>query len=271
MPRIWARSRGLRRFPMAPSTAWTGKYTTHASSAVWPAGSKHTLWVPIAVQTPQARMQYVFRDWEFVGRRFSNESGDGDGELVHHRIPRGFRRVLRARPVVLHLPGFRDLPEPGHRHRGRGAVQFVGRYLRGSERPGGFAGVSESGIRLRRMAARPEPGNPGLPEHGNHELPDRRVPEIPSGPAGEPDDQPAGINAAGRPGSGADAGCPGLGGAIGTHRGRQLAAKRQFRQNVVISIVERRRRGEPRIHGAGYEYAGQFDGDLCRPRPRSTY
>lgn len=44
-----------------------GQYYQHASSAMWPAGSKHTLSVPVTIQTPQARMQYVFTDWEFAG------------------------------------------------------------------------------------------------------------------------------------------------------------------------------------------------------------
>jgi len=44
-----------------------GQSYQHASSAVWPAGSKHTLWVPTTTQTGQLRTQYVFRDWEFSG------------------------------------------------------------------------------------------------------------------------------------------------------------------------------------------------------------
>ena len=47
-----------------------GQVYFHASSAVWPAGSKHTLWVPFAVQTPQNRTQYTFHDWEFAGGSF---------------------------------------------------------------------------------------------------------------------------------------------------------------------------------------------------------
>ncbi len=47
-----------------------GQTYNHASSAVWPAGSKHTLWVPVIVQAPQARMQLAFRDWEFSGGSF---------------------------------------------------------------------------------------------------------------------------------------------------------------------------------------------------------
>ena len=47
-----------------------GQVYTHASSAVWPAGSKHTLWVPAAVQMPQVRTQYTFRSWDFSGGGF---------------------------------------------------------------------------------------------------------------------------------------------------------------------------------------------------------
>ena len=34
---------------------------------MWPAGSKHTLWVPGPVQFGQIRTKYVFRGWEFAG------------------------------------------------------------------------------------------------------------------------------------------------------------------------------------------------------------
>ena len=44
-----------------------GQTYTHSMSAVWPAGSKHTLWVPNTVQTSQLGMQYVFRGWEALG------------------------------------------------------------------------------------------------------------------------------------------------------------------------------------------------------------
>jgi uncharacterized protein (TIGR03437 family) len=44
-----------------------GQTYTHASSAVWPAGSKHTLSVPATSQLSQLRTQYVFRSWEFTG------------------------------------------------------------------------------------------------------------------------------------------------------------------------------------------------------------
>ena len=49
-----------------------GQYYTHASSALWPAGSKHTLWVPNLVQTSQLGTQYVFTDWEFSGGSLPN-------------------------------------------------------------------------------------------------------------------------------------------------------------------------------------------------------
>ena len=47
-----------------------GQNYSYASSAVWPAGSKHTLWVPVTVQVGQVRTKYVFRDWEFAGGVF---------------------------------------------------------------------------------------------------------------------------------------------------------------------------------------------------------
>ena len=43
-----------------------GQTYTHASSAVWPAGSKHILAVPNTAQV-QIRTQYTFTHWEFVG------------------------------------------------------------------------------------------------------------------------------------------------------------------------------------------------------------
>src|ERR1035438_9014047 len=49
-----------------------GQYYTHASSALWPAGTKHTLWVPNLVQATAFRTQYVFGDWEFSGGSLPN-------------------------------------------------------------------------------------------------------------------------------------------------------------------------------------------------------
>src|SRR5262249_10241691 len=37
------------------------------SSAVWPAGSKHTLNVPNPIQYPSIGTKYVFRTWDFAG------------------------------------------------------------------------------------------------------------------------------------------------------------------------------------------------------------
>jgi uncharacterized protein (TIGR03437 family) len=48
-----------------------GQYYTHASSALWPAGSKHTLWVSDLVQTSQ-RAQYVFTGWQWSGGPLPN-------------------------------------------------------------------------------------------------------------------------------------------------------------------------------------------------------
>jgi uncharacterized protein (TIGR03437 family) len=55
--------------PMPDGAAYTvdGQNYSHASSAVWPAGSKHILGVPATLQVGQIRTQYVFRDWEFAG------------------------------------------------------------------------------------------------------------------------------------------------------------------------------------------------------------
>jgi uncharacterized protein (TIGR03437 family) len=48
-----------------------GQSYRQASSAVWPAGSKHILSVPNPVQAGQTiRMRYAFRDWEFAGGTF---------------------------------------------------------------------------------------------------------------------------------------------------------------------------------------------------------
>jgi uncharacterized protein (TIGR03437 family) len=47
-----------------------GQFYAHASSAVWPVGSKHTLGVPGTTQVGQVRTKYVFRDWEFAGGAF---------------------------------------------------------------------------------------------------------------------------------------------------------------------------------------------------------
>ena len=44
-----------------------GQVYTHASSAAWPAGSKHTLWVPNLLQTGTIRTRYAFRSWDFPG------------------------------------------------------------------------------------------------------------------------------------------------------------------------------------------------------------
>src|ERR1035441_6011279 len=49
-----------------------GQYYQHASSALWPAGTKHTLWVPDLVQSTQLRTQYVFINWEWSGGALPN-------------------------------------------------------------------------------------------------------------------------------------------------------------------------------------------------------
>ena len=49
-----------------------GQYYQHASSAMWPAGSKHTLWVSDAIQFYQNRTQYAFTGWTFSGGSLPN-------------------------------------------------------------------------------------------------------------------------------------------------------------------------------------------------------
>lgn len=44
-----------------------GQTYSHASSAMWPAGSKHTLWVPNTNQLAQVRTKYTFGGWQFAG------------------------------------------------------------------------------------------------------------------------------------------------------------------------------------------------------------
>src|ERR1035438_5471806 len=49
-----------------------GQFSAHESSALWPEGSKHTLFVANAIQTVQERTQYVFIGWEFSGGSLPN-------------------------------------------------------------------------------------------------------------------------------------------------------------------------------------------------------
>src|SRR5207244_11558994 len=42
-----------------------GQVYTHAASAVWPAGSKHILYVGSTTQTLAAKTQLTFKGWEF--------------------------------------------------------------------------------------------------------------------------------------------------------------------------------------------------------------
>jgi uncharacterized protein (TIGR03437 family) len=49
-----------------------GQYYQHVSSALWPAGTKHTLWVSDLVQTFQNRTQYAFSGWEWSGGSLPN-------------------------------------------------------------------------------------------------------------------------------------------------------------------------------------------------------
>jgi uncharacterized protein (TIGR03437 family) len=73
-PVFRAQSQGaLTRITPVPDGAGymvDGQYYEHASSALWPAGSKHTLFVPNTLQTSQIRTQYAFTGWEFAGGSF---------------------------------------------------------------------------------------------------------------------------------------------------------------------------------------------------------
>ena len=75
-PVFRAQSQGsLTRITPVPDGAGylvDGQYYTHASSAMWPAGSKHTLWVSDLAQTSQLRTQYVFIDWEWSAGSLPN-------------------------------------------------------------------------------------------------------------------------------------------------------------------------------------------------------
>src|ERR1035441_4372915 len=75
-PVFHAQSQGsLTRITPVPDSAGylvDGQYYTHASSALWPVGSKHTLWVPNLVQTGQVGTEYVFSDWEWSGGSLPN-------------------------------------------------------------------------------------------------------------------------------------------------------------------------------------------------------
>jgi uncharacterized protein (TIGR03437 family) len=44
-----------------------GQSYSHATSAVWPSGSKHILAVPVPLQANLTRTQYSFNHWQFVG------------------------------------------------------------------------------------------------------------------------------------------------------------------------------------------------------------
>lgn len=75
-PVFHAQSQGaLTRITPVPDGAGyyvDGQYYNHASSAMWPAGSKHTLWVFDPIQLSQIRTQYVFTGWEFSGGPLPN-------------------------------------------------------------------------------------------------------------------------------------------------------------------------------------------------------
>jgi uncharacterized protein (TIGR03437 family) len=75
-PVLRAQSQGslTRITPVPDGAGYTvdGLYYMHASSAMWPAGSKHTLWVPDLVQTFQNRTQYAFSGWTFSGGPLPN-------------------------------------------------------------------------------------------------------------------------------------------------------------------------------------------------------
>ena len=75
-PVFHAQSQGaLTRITPVPDGAGyqvDGKYYNHASSALWPEGTKHTLWVADLIQTNQVRIQYAFQTWIFDGGTLPN-------------------------------------------------------------------------------------------------------------------------------------------------------------------------------------------------------
>jgi uncharacterized protein (TIGR03437 family) len=75
-PVFHAQSQGslTRITPVPDGAGYTvdGQYYTHASSALWPEGSKHTLWVSDPIQTSQLRTQYAFTGWQWSGGTLPN-------------------------------------------------------------------------------------------------------------------------------------------------------------------------------------------------------
>src|ERR1035438_4793537 len=75
-PVFHAQSQGsLTRITPVPADAAyqvDGQYYNRASSALWPAGTKHTLWVSALIQTTTPRTQYIFSNWEWSGGTLPN-------------------------------------------------------------------------------------------------------------------------------------------------------------------------------------------------------
>jgi uncharacterized protein (TIGR03437 family) len=90
-----------------------GQYYQHASSALWPEGSKHTLSVPLAVQSSQLRTQYTFRDWEFPGGSFALNPVvvTASSSISEYRAV--FDTTYALGVVFISCPDLSNCPSPG--------------------------------------------------------------------------------------------------------------------------------------------------------------
>ena len=156
-----------------------GQTFTRASSAAWPAGSKHTLWVPYTTQVGQVRTKYVFRGWEFAG-----------GALPFNPVTvTASPAISEYRAVFDALYGlgvvFFNCPDPSHCE-SPGMISVNGAPYNSSDDV--YLGANSTVV----LQAFPNPGyvflgwllpgaNSGdhrLPEHGNPYGPVERVSEI---------------------------------------------------------------------------------------------
>jgi uncharacterized protein (TIGR03437 family) len=89
-----------------------GQNYQHASSALWPAGSKHMLWVPDPIQTSQDRTQYVFVDWEFSGGSLPNPvTVTADPAITEYRAV--FTTNYALGVVIVNCPDPSSCQSPG--------------------------------------------------------------------------------------------------------------------------------------------------------------
>jgi uncharacterized protein (TIGR03437 family) len=116
-PVLHAQTQGsLTRITPVPDGAGyqvDGQYYTHASSALWPAGSKHTLWVAELTQTSQVRTQYVFIDWEFSGGPLPNPvTVTASPAITEYRAVFGTNYALGL-VIGVSCPDLSNCPSPG--------------------------------------------------------------------------------------------------------------------------------------------------------------